>query len=185
MSRLGGARSGGIGVFSFMLSFIEWSSIVGEVRLGGAGVCLLLLRLGVTGAHCSSSLSLGGIAGSAHRSLPWSLSSLGGARAAAAHLTPSLSSLSSVSLGGGAAAAHRTPSLSTLSSVSLGGGAGSAQSSTGCDASVAVCCLSWFGVLPSCWGAFSSFTSLTISSQSMYWDVFGGVVVAAAAGEEW
>ena len=34
-----------------MLSFIEWSSIVGEVRLGGAGVCLLLLWLGVTGAH--------------------------------------------------------------------------------------------------------------------------------------
>ena len=51
--RSGGARSGGRDMLSFIieLSFMSWSSMVGELRLGGAGVCLLLFRFGVTGSH--------------------------------------------------------------------------------------------------------------------------------------
>lgn len=93
-----------MGVCSFIIGEGRgWSSIFGS-RRGGAGVCLLLLRLGVTGIHCSSSLLSGGSAGSVQRSLPWSLSSLGGT-AGTAHRTPSLSSLS---LGIGAGSAQRS-----------------------------------------------------------------------------
>ena len=114
-----------MGVFSFtVFILLVWSSIVVAFRLGGAGVSLLQLRLGVTGAQWSSSLSLGGSDGSAHRSLPWSLSSLGGT-AAAAHSTPSLSLLSSLSVGTGAGSAHRSLSWSLSS---LGGMAAAAHS---------------------------------------------------------